>query len=79
MKEVITKFPDIPFITIDVANGYHQNFIDFVKKVRDEFPDKTIIAGNVITAGAVEELTPGADIVMKLVLIVCTTRLMTGV
>ena len=45
MKQVLSKFPDINFITIDVANGYHQNFIDFVKKVRDEFPDKTIIAG----------------------------------
>ena len=82
MKEVITKFPDISFITIDVANGYHQNFIDFVKKVRDEFPDKTIIAGNVITAGAVEELIlSGADIVKCGIGpgSVCTTRLMTGV
>jgi len=82
MKRVIANFPDIPFITIDVANGYHQNFIDFVKKVRDEFPDKTIIAGNVITAGAVEELIlSGADIVKCGIGpgSVCTTRLMTGV
>ena len=82
MKQVINKFPDIPFITIDVANGYHQNFIDFVKKVRDEFPDKTIIAGNVITAGATEELIlSGADIVKCGIGpgSVCTTRLMTGV
>jgi len=82
MKKVISNFPDIPFITIDVANGYHQNFIDFVKKVRDEFPDKTIIAGNVITAGAVEELIlSGADIVKCGIGpgSVCTTRLMTGV
>ena len=82
MKEVLSKFPDINFITIDVANGYHQNFIDFVKKVRDEFPDKTIIAGNVITAGATEELIlSGADIVKCGIGpgSVCTTRLMTGV
>ena len=77
MKQVINKFPDIPFITIDVANGSHQNFIDFVKKVRDEFPDKTIIAGNVITAGATEELIlSGADIVKCGIGpgSVCTTR-----
>lgn len=82
MKQVLSKFPDINFITIDVANGYHQNFIDFVKKVRDEFPDKTIIAGNVITAGATEELIlSGADIVKCGIGpgSVCTTRLMTGV
>ena len=82
MREVLNRYPDIKFITVDVANGYHQNFIDFVKKVRDEFPDKTIIAGNVITAGATEELIlSGADIVKCGIGpgSVCTTRLMTGV
>ena len=82
MKQVLNNYPDINFITIDVANGYHQNFIDFVKKVRDEFPDKTIIAGNVITAGATEELIlSGADIVKCGIGpgSVCTTRLMTGI
>ena len=82
MREVLSRYPDIKFITVDVANGYHQNFIDFVKKVRDEFPDKTIIAGNVITAGATEELIlSGADIVKCGIGpgSVCTTRLMTGV
>jgi GMP reductase len=82
MKQVLNNYPDINFITIDVANGYHQNFIDFVKKVRDEYPDKTIIAGNVITAGATEELIlSGADIVKCGIGpgSVCTTRLMTGV
>ena len=82
MREVLTKYPDIPFITIDVANGYHQNFVEFVAKVRDEFPDKTIIAGNVITPEMTEELIMrGADIVKCGIGpgSVCTTRLMTGV
>ena len=82
MRSVLNAYPDIPFITIDVANGYHQNFVEFVKKVRDEFPDKSIIAGNVITPEMVEELLlSGADIVKCGIGpgSVCTTRLMTGV
>ena len=31
MVEVLNSFPDIKMITIDVANAYHQNFVDFVK------------------------------------------------
>jgi GMP reductase len=35
-----------------------------VKKVRADFPDKTIIAGNVVTGEMVEELIlAGADII----------------
>ena len=82
LKKVLNEFPQIPFITIDVANGYHQNFVDFIKQVRDSFPDKTIIAGNVITAEMTEELIlNGADIVKCGIGpgSVCTTRLMTGV
>jgi len=64
MQQVLKSFPDIKFITIDVANGYHENYVDFIKKVRDEFPDKTIIAGNVVTAEMVEQLIiSGADVV----------------
>ena len=51
-------------ICLDVANGYSQHFIDVVKKARAAFPDKTIIAGNVVTGEMTEELIlSGADIV----------------
>ena len=82
MQEILKRWPDINFITIDVANGYHQRFINFVEQVREMYPDKTIIAGNVITAGATEELIlKGADIVKCGIGpgSVCTTRLKTGV
>jgi GMP reductase len=75
-------YPDIPFITVDVANAYHENFGHFIARIRDEYPDKTIIAGNVITAEMTEELIiRGADIVKCGIGpgSVCTTRLMTGV
>ena len=82
LKVVLEKYPEIPFITIDVANGYHENFVDFVAQMREEFPKQTIIAGNVITAEMTEELIlRGADIVKCGIGpgSVCTTRLMTGV
>ena len=31
------------FICIDVANGYSQFFVEYVKKVRDKFPQHTIM------------------------------------
>ena len=82
MQEVLKSFPDIKMITIDVANAYHQNMVDFIKKVRDEYPTKIIIAGNVVTPEMTEELIiNGADVV-KIGIgpgSVCTTRTMTGV
>jgi GMP reductase len=82
MQEVLKMFPDVKVITIDVANAYHQNMVGFVQKVREEFPDKVIIAGNVVTPEMTEELIiNGADVV-KIGIgpgSVCTTRTMAGV
>ena len=82
MKQVLTSFPDVKFITIDVANAYHQHFVDFVKRIRDEYPEKIIIAGNVVSPEMTEELIiNGADVV-KIGIgpgSVCTTRTMAGV
>ena len=82
MQDVLKNFPDVKFITVDVANAYHQNFVDFVKRIRDEYPEKIIIAGNVVTPEMTEELIiNGADVV-KIGIgpgSVCTTRTMAGV
>lgn len=71
-----------PFLCLDVANGYRERFVDFVKKIRDTFPDKIIMAGNVVTGEMTEQLLmSGADII-KIGIgpgSVCTTRKMTGV
>mgnify|MGYP001315758907 CR=1 FL=1 len=82
MQEVLKSFPDVKMITIDVANAYHENMVDFVKRVRDEFPEKVIIAGNVVTPEMTEELIiNGADVVKVGIGpgSVCTTRTMAGV
>lgn len=56
--------PDIQYLCLDVANGYSQLFVDCVALFREEFPKKTIMAGNVVTGEMVEELIlTGADII----------------
>ena len=76
--------PTAPWICLDIANGYTERFCDFVEKMRNHeaTKDKIIIAGNVCTPEATEQIVlAGADIV-KIGIgpgSVCTTRKMTGV
>jgi GMP reductase len=70
------------FFCLDVANGYMQGFVDYVKAVRETWPEKIIIAGNVVTAEMTEALIlAGADIVKVGIGpgSVCTTRKVAGV
>ncbi len=70
------------FLCLDVANGYSEKFVDFVKEMRDKFPDTTIMAGNVVTNEMTEQLIlSGADIVKVGIGpgAACTTRVLTGV
>jgi len=58
------KQSKVRFICIDAANAYTNRFIDVVKKVRADFPNSVIMAGNVVTGEITEELIlSGADIV----------------
>jgi len=82
IKTIVDQHPKIQFLCIDVANGYSEHFVEFVKRARQSFPTKTIIAGNVVTGEMVEELIlAGADIVKVGIGpgSVCTTRIKTGV
>lgn len=79
---IMGEYPKLRFICIDVANGYSEHFVSFVKQTRKKFPDKVIIAGNVVTGEMVEELLlAGADIIKVGIGpgSVCTTRIKTGV
>lgn len=72
----------IKYVCVDVANGYSVRFLDYVKKLRNDWPNITIIAGNVVTPDITEELLlSGADIVKVGIGpgSVCTTRIKTGV
>lgn len=82
LNQLISSFPKLKFICIDVANGYSEQFVDFVKRTRDIHQDKIIFAGNVVTGEMVEELLlAGADVIKVGIGpgSVCTTRIKTGI
>ena len=82
LDSILKTISSLQFICIDVANGYSEHFVNFVKKIRNHYPDKVIIAGNVVTGEMVEELLlAGADIIKVGIGpgSVCTTRIKTGV
>ena len=72
----------LKYVCIDVANGYTERFVEFVKSFRQNYPNIVIIAGNVVTADQTQELLlNGADIIKVGIGpgSVCTTRIKTGV
>jgi len=82
LKNILKTCEDLKTICVDVANGYSEHFVEYVRKVRREFASHTIIAGNVVTMEMVEELLlSGADIIKVGIGpgSVCTTRKKTGI
>ena len=73
----------VKWVCIDVANGYMQQLVDFCKRVREEYPDKIIVAGNVVSREMTEELIINGKVDVVKVGIgpgsACVTRLKTGV
>jgi len=81
-EEIFSIRPNIKFICVDVANGYSQNFLKYIERVRQTWTNKTIIAGNVVTPEMTEALLlAGADIIKVGIGngSCCTTRKITGV
>ena len=83
LEAFMKQRPDaIDKLCVDVANGYSEHFVDFVKTIREKYPKLTIMAGNVVTGEMVEELILSGVDVVKVGIgpgSVCTTRKMTGV
>ncbi|XP_060635951.2 GMP reductase 2 [Anolis sagrei] len=82
LEQILESVPQVRYICLDVANGYSEHFVQFLRDVRRRFPDHTIMAGNVVTGEMVEELVlSGADIIKVGIGpgSVCTTRKKTGV
>lgn len=79
----ILQHIDVKFICIDVANGYMEKLCEFCKKIRELYPDKVIVAGNVVTREISEDLIlrGGVDIVKVGIGpgSACITRTQTGV
>ncbi|XP_007442908.1 GMP reductase 2 isoform X1 [Python bivittatus] len=82
LEQILEAVPQVRAICLDVANGYSEHFVQFLRDLRKRFPDHTIMAGNVVTGEMVEELIlSGADIIKVGIGpgSVCTTRRKTGV
>ena len=83
LDETINSIPDLRFICVDVANGYMDSFVETCKLIREKYPSKIIIAGNVVTSSQVTRLLREARVDIVKIGIgsgsVCTTRLKTGV
>lgn len=82
LKELLSEIKEFKYICVDVANGYSEPFIEFCKYVRKDFPEKVLIAGNVVTPEITEELILNGVDIVKIGIgpgSVCTTRKQTGV
>lgn len=72
----------VDVITVDSAHGHSRNVIDTVRKIRDRFPDIDLVAGNIVTARAAEELAKAGVNTVKVGIgpgSICTTRVVAGV
>lgn len=72
----------VDVISLDTAHGHSRGVLKAVEELRHEFPDLTIIAGNVATAAATRDLIlAGADCVKVGIGpgSICTTRVVAGI
>lgn len=69
-------------IVVDTAHGHSAGVLSTVKKIKEEFPDTQLIAGNIVTKEAARELVElGIDAVKVGIGAgsICTTRVVAGV
>jgi IMP dehydrogenase len=72
----------VDVIGIDSAHGHSLNVLEAVKKIRTAYPDLDIIAGNVATAEATEDLIKAGANCVKVGIgpgSICTTRVVAGI
>ena len=43
LEQILEAVPQVKYICLDVANGYSEHFVEFVKDVRKRFPKHTIM------------------------------------
>ena len=72
----------VDVLVIDTAHGHSQGVLDMVARIRREFPNTEIVAGNVATAGATEALIDAGVDAVKVGIgagSICTTRVVAGI
>ncbi len=73
---------DVDAIVIDSAHGAHVHIIETVQKIRQQYPDLLLIAGNVATGEATRDLIEAGASVIKVGIgpgSICTTRVIAGI
>jgi IMP dehydrogenase len=71
----------VDVLLIDTSHGHSQGVIDRVKKVRADFPDVQLIAGNIATGEGAKALADAGVDAVKVGIgpgSICTTRIVTG-
>ncbi|SHG56292.1 inosine-5'-monophosphate dehydrogenase [Thermosyntropha lipolytica DSM 11003] len=72
----------VDVIVVDTAHGHSLGVINMVKKIKQKFPEVDLIAGNVATAEATEELIKAGADAVKVGIgpgSICTTRVVAGI
>ncbi len=72
----------VDVIVVDTAHGHSKGVIDAVKKIKINYPDLQVIAGNVATAEGTKDLIDAGADGIKVGIgpgSICTTRVVTGV
>lgn len=72
----------VDVLVLDSAHGHSANIINCVKKIKSAFPDTPVIAGNIATAEAAEELIQAGADCIKVGIgpgSICTTRVVSGI
>lgn len=69
-------------LALDSAHGHSKNIIECVRKVKAQFPNTAVIAGNIATAAAAEALIEAGADALKVGIgpgSICTTRVVAGI
>ena len=69
-------------LSLDSAHGHSKNIVDAVKAIKAEFPDITLVAGNIATAEAAQDLIKAGADCLKVGIgpgSICTTRIIAGI
>ena len=72
----------VDVLVLDSAHGHSKNIIETLDKVKNAFPDIPVIAGNVATAAAAEDLIKAGADAVKVGIgpgSICTTRVVAGI
>jgi len=72
----------VDVITVDSAHGHHINVIETVRRIRKQYPNLTLIAGNVATGEGTKDLIEAGASIVKVGIgpgSICTTRVIAGI